>query len=65
LLPSELQQPEGDVASPRPPRAMARGSRGGVASRMTGSQKRRAKKEREALVGGCLVADMSLDDDDV
>ena len=36
---------------------ISRGVRGGVASRMTGSQKRAARKEREALVPSGILKD--------
>lgn len=42
---------------PSRPRNTPRGARGGVASRMSGSEKRRAKKERERLVMPGLLAD--------
>jgi len=44
----------------RDPERAPRGRRGGAASRMSGSQKRAARKEREALVLSTTLAD---DDD--
>lgn len=53
---------EGDADSTPPPAGRVRGTRGGVASRMTGSQKRAVKAARERLL---LAGTLDGDDGDV